>query len=183
MESFLFCVFVIIMLLFCMFPKNKTKNEDSIQTMKFYKSQYLEYAIDKYMYLSKCNRSIKGLYLTTANNNTYYGEVKDGFKHGCGTLFYANGGVYKGIWENDLQQGFGIYMYNNNELISGNKKNGKYHGVIKIHTDTIKKDTILSIYCVYTEGLLTKCLIEYINKKILTVTGETLNSLQIFINI
>jgi len=38
-----------------------------------------------------------------ANDAKYVGQWKEGYKHGQGKMFYANGDISKGLWENDKE--------------------------------------------------------------------------------
>ncbi len=41
-----------------------------------------------------------------ALRNTYFGNFKNGKRHGQGTFLYANGAKYEGTWENNLKHGW-----------------------------------------------------------------------------
>jgi hypothetical protein len=41
-----------------------------------------------------------------ALRNTYFGNFKNGKRHGQGTFLYANGAKYEGNWENNLKHGW-----------------------------------------------------------------------------
>lgn len=43
--------------------------------------------------------------------NTYYGNFKNGKRHGQGTFLYANGTKYEGNWENNLKHGWVINIF------------------------------------------------------------------------
>lgn len=42
---------------------------------------------------------------------SYEGEVSEGLFSGIGTLFYANGAIYKGYFQDGTKNGFGVYIY------------------------------------------------------------------------
>ena len=65
--------------------------------------------------------------ITYDNGDIYKGEVnvlKGNLKHGYGELLYNNGDLFATKWKNDLAQGAGIYISNDETYIQGNWKNG-----------------------------------------------------------
>lgn len=42
--------------------------------------------------------------------NTYYGNFKNGKRHGQGTFLYANGTKYEGSWENNVKHGWVLIL-------------------------------------------------------------------------
>jgi hypothetical protein len=58
----------------------------------------------------------------------YEGYVKDGKKHGQGTLSYKSGDKYVGQWQNDQKHGQGTYIYADGEKYEGQWKDGHMHG-------------------------------------------------------
>lgn len=67
----------------------------------------------------------------TATNNCdcedkYNGEMKDGQKHGKGTMTYSNGGVYVGEWKDDRRHGQGTMTFNDGSRIVGVWKDDKF---------------------------------------------------------
>ena len=49
----------------------------------------------------------------------HLGGWKRNKKYGEGTLRYANGDIYEGMFENGCRHGRGIYKYSNGEVIEG----------------------------------------------------------------
>ena len=43
--------------------------------------------------------------------DSYEGQVSSGGYNGVGTVFYANGVIYKGFFLNGLKNGFGVLIY------------------------------------------------------------------------
>ncbi|MBL7181357.1 MAG: hypothetical protein ABIK98_10310 [Pseudomonadota bacterium] len=62
------------------------------------------------------------------DNFKYEGYVKDGQKHGQGTLFYQSGDKYIGQWQNDQKHGRGTYYFKNGDTWEGTYVNDKKHG-------------------------------------------------------
>ena len=55
----------------------------------------------------------KGEY-TWVDGSTYFGEVKNGMRHGTGRYINPSEGVeYEGQWTNGLRQGQGVLKYKN----------------------------------------------------------------------
>ena len=65
-----------------------------------------------------------------SNNNIsiYVGKLSFGLRHGLGTGFYVDGGIYEGDWINDARDGKGIMYYSNGNVYSGNWKNDRREG-------------------------------------------------------
>ncbi len=59
------------------------------------------------------------------NGDIYEGNLKNGLKHGKGTLTTRNNRSYKGDWKNDKPHGFGINTFPNGKIYTGNFENGK----------------------------------------------------------
>ena len=63
------------------------------------------------------------------NGDIYKGEIKDGKKHGQGTLTTDYVGIgrskYVGAWKNDKKHGLGTYTYANGDTKTCNYKNDK----------------------------------------------------------
>jgi len=62
------------------------------------------------------------------NDDRYKGDMKDGKKHGQGTLDYVNGGKYVGEWQDDMRHGQGVNRWPNGDRYEGNWKNNRKHG-------------------------------------------------------
>ena len=69
------------------------------------------------------NYNGKGI-ITWDDGEKYIGEWKNGEKHGKGKYFYANGNIYTGPWEKNLEQGYGIFTWSNGEKYEGEFKEG-----------------------------------------------------------
>ena len=68
----------------------------------------------------------------------YYGQTKNGARHGKGRMTWPNGNVYDGLWENGRANGYGELSINdeNDPEKFGNRylgewKNDLKHGVMK----------------------------------------------------
>lgn len=69
------------------------------------------------------------------NGNVYEGQLLNGKRSGNGTMTFANGDVYIGMWKNDQMNDFeGLYTYSNGNQYKGsfrhsvNSKFGVFHG-------------------------------------------------------
>lgn len=61
----------------------------------------------------------------------YYGELKDGKKHGYGILYGTIGGrgfKYEGEWKEGKKDGHGVWTYEDGEKYDGEWKNNLRHG-------------------------------------------------------
>ena len=61
-------------------------------------------------------------------NSRYEGYVKNGKKHGQGTLSFKNGDKYVGQWHEDKKHGQGTYIYADGEKYVGQWENDNMHG-------------------------------------------------------
>ncbi len=61
-------------------------------------------------------------------NSRYEGYVKNGKKHGQGTLSFKNGDQYVGQWHADKKHGQGTYIYADGEKFVGQWENDNMHG-------------------------------------------------------
>lgn len=66
------------------------------------------------------------------NGDHYEGTMRDGLRHGKGTLTYKNGNVYTGSFVNDNAEGKGTLTYKSGTVYSGEFKNGRYWGKGKL---------------------------------------------------
>lgn len=58
----------------------------------------------------------------------YQGYLNLGLRHGIGTGYYIDGGVYEGEWVNDARNGKGIMYYSNGNVYNGIWKNNRREG-------------------------------------------------------
>ena len=75
----------------------------------------------------KINNGNNILNLINTNNkenkyfrNRYIGQYKEGKRNGYGKMFYNNGCIYEGYWQNNKKEGFGIYYYFDKTKYIGN---------------------------------------------------------------
>ena len=61
-------------------------------------------------------------------NSRYEGYVKNGKKHGQGTLSFKSGDKYVGQWHENKKHGQGTYIYADGEKYVGQWQNGNIHG-------------------------------------------------------
>eukprot|EP00956_Cyclotella_meneghiniana_P022750 scaffold43406_cov36-Cyclotella_meneghiniana.AAC.1 len=61
-------------------------------------------------------------------SNSYHGELKDGKRHGFGTMFYSSGAFYIGNWKEGEYHGTGLHRYINGDLHHGEWFEYKRHG-------------------------------------------------------
>lgn len=62
------------------------------------------------------------------NSGTYFGEFKNGKRHGIGIYYYTSKDKYKGEWYQGDKNGVGTFFYADGRKYVGNWKNGKKHG-------------------------------------------------------
>ncbi len=68
--------------------------------------------------------------LTYPDGSEYIGEFKDDYKDGYGTYTFPNGNVYQGGFEEDLPNGKGELKYADGSIYTGNYLNGKKDGYV-----------------------------------------------------
>lgn len=56
---------------------------------------------------------------TFDNGDRYVGEFYKGKRHGLGIYYYATGGLWFGIYENDIRNGFGAWFKETNDMVIG----------------------------------------------------------------
>ena len=59
----------------------------------------------------------------------FQGMLNLGLRHGYGTGYYFDGGLYEGDWINNARDGHGIMYYSNGNVYSGNWKNNRKEGI------------------------------------------------------
>ena len=166
--EFLFYVVMVSILYKFIYKTNNTNYKTVINTFEEDLNYHKQlYDINKSNHYIKCNHKTK---LTNTiqtikwKDLIYYGELVYGYKHGCGTLIYPNGYSFEGFWKNNTANGFSMYLDDNdNVLISGNKKNGKYDGLVKFHQDFVSNANITKFDCLFMDGIRKNCYIEYNN--------------------
>lgn len=157
-----------------MFNKKQQKQKKIAEYMQKkdlvaeYKQYLYEYNIEKNKYDALCS-----YYNSTS-------EIMNNYKQGCIKIVCVDDYYYKGLWENNTQNGFGMYMYNDKILISGNRKNNKYNGMVKIHIEDFPENIVLNFHCVYAEGERKKCYINDKNGSTYSITNDKLNELKLF---
>lgn len=71
------------------------------------------------------------------NGNVYIGEWSDkNRRHGKGTLYQKDGGIYEGYWTDGHRTGRGRAIFPNGEAYDGDWKNDKRHGSGVFHAYT-----------------------------------------------
>ena len=63
----------------------------------------------------------------------YEGMIDMGLRHGKGTGYYSDGGIYKGDWINEAREGNGIMYYSNGNIYDGDWKNDRREGIGKFY--------------------------------------------------
>lgn len=56
---------------------------------------------------------------TFGNGDRYVGEFYKGKRHGLGIYYYAIGGLWFGIYEGDIRNGFGAWFKETNDMVIG----------------------------------------------------------------
>jgi hypothetical protein len=161
--------------------KNKISQiKNYAEEIAIFKNHLFEYEIVKEEFNKKCNQTLYYSGTMKYEMINYQGQLKYGYKHGCGTLYFPSGYSYEGLWENDTENGFGMFINDNDDvLISGNKKNGKYDGLVKFHVDVVSNNTIQNFHCLFSDGICINCYVEY-NKKITHVVNKNVLNLCTF---
>lgn len=140
-------------------------------------AEYNQYLID---YTDAKNKYEMTCIETSFNISSEIDKILHDYKHGCRKVYYNNEYSYNGLWENNTQNGFGVYMQNEQPLISGNRKQNKYHGLMKIHIEDFPGNMVTNYYCAYDEGNRKKCYINYKDGEVYTIPHAKLNELQLF---
>ncbi|CAF1119443.1 unnamed protein product [Rotaria sordida] len=68
------------------------------------------------------------MHIVHLQENNDEGELKEGKKHGKGTMNYANNDKYSGDWVDDVRTGQGVYVYAGGSHYEGQYKDNKKHG-------------------------------------------------------
>jgi len=63
-----------------------------------------------------------------ADGRRYQGAFFEGKRHGYGVYYWPDGALYKGDWVNGLEHGQGWYKEDNDKVIQGRYKDGKFVG-------------------------------------------------------
>lgn len=63
-----------------------------------------------------------------SNGDVYYGEFKDGKRHGYGKYTWADGGYYEGEWQENERTGFGHQVWTDGTEYIGDYKINKWEG-------------------------------------------------------
>ena len=77
--------------------------------------------------LDYLENSRKGLNIRN-DISIYKGMINLGLRHGEGTGFYIDGGIYIGDWINDVREGKGTMFYSNGNVYIGEWKNDRREG-------------------------------------------------------
>jgi len=149
------------------------KKQKQKEALDEYNQYLVDYAIEKNKYDIACSK-------TEFNISSEIDKILSDYKQGCRKLYCGNDYSYNGLWENNTQNGFGVYMQNEQPLISGNRKQDKFHGLMKIHLEDFPGNMVNNYYCAYNEGNRIKCYIKYKNGKLYTIPHAKLNELQLF---
>ena len=72
---------------------------------------------------------------TYSDGSQYFGEYKDGLRHGQGTFTYSNGDKYVGEWKDNTRNGWGTYTYKSHDQYEGEYKDGLRHGQGTVYTE------------------------------------------------
>jgi hypothetical protein len=67
-------------------------------------------------------------YLNGTPKDRYEGEYRDGYRHGVGTQFYADGTSYEGEWRNGQMNGNGTRIYPSGDRYEGEWSDGQRQG-------------------------------------------------------
>ena len=62
------------------------------------------------------------------DSSLYYGEMKNGLRHGYGLVLYNNGGNYEGYWKKGKKHGKGTRLYRNGDVYIGRFREGARDG-------------------------------------------------------
>jgi hypothetical protein len=162
--EFLFCLMIAIALRRYFYCDDKPATLDY---GKDYKNMLSEYNTKKNEYIQKCN-------------NTQKHAIHDYIHDGCGVSKYANGYTYESYWENNTENGFGMYIdYDDNVLVSGNKIKGHYDGLIKIHVENFGNSDLRSFHCLFEYGIHQNCYVEYDDNITYFVSNDNLEKLHL----
>lgn len=58
----------------------------------------------------------------------YKGEIRNGYRHGCGKMFYHSGATYEGNFRLDQRHGHGLYTFQNGDTYDGDWADNQQHG-------------------------------------------------------
>lgn len=143
------------------------KNQKKVACEKY--NKYLhDYDMEKKKYESICGSE------NNYNISSEINKILHDYKEECRTVYYCDNYSYKGVWENNTQNGFGIDMKNEQALISGNRKQNKYHGLMKVHIEDVPGGLVANYHCLYNEGKREKCYFKYKHNKLYEITDAKL---------
>ena len=66
------------------------------------------------------------------NGNVYEGNYENNLRNGYGKMTWSDGDVYEGNWKNDYQHGYGKYTWPDGDVYEGNWKNDYKYGYGKM---------------------------------------------------
>jgi hypothetical protein len=61
-------------------------------------------------------------------SGTYFGDVRNGKRHGQGLMRWNSGAWYNGSWKYDKMDGFGQYHWADGKVYKGELRQGEFHG-------------------------------------------------------
>ena len=67
-------------------------------------------------------------HLPKREEDIYEGSMRDGKRHGQGTVTFSNGQRYEGEWRDDKEHGRGTYAFSQGDRYEGEWRDGKRHG-------------------------------------------------------
>jgi hypothetical protein len=74
------------------------------------------------------NENCSSYEVLSPDSSMYYGEMKDGKRHGYGLVLYKNGGNYEGYWKKGRKHGEGTRLYRNGDVYIGKFIKGHREG-------------------------------------------------------
>ena len=118
-----------------------------------------------------------GPYKYHKDNGIYYGQYRSGLRHGHGIwISQTTNTSYEGIWKNDQMDGPGALLYPNGDTTLGNLLKFQPNGLAKFTSADGNQPSLPNI--IFRNALLANFQKLQLSL-ILTVTGQTLQTLQI----